>query len=178
MELDALVLAEAITVTDEGKFFVHGGGFTRFDVPGLPAPIPIDVLIRLRVGDDDLKKDLRLNVALIGPQGIPNVEPIEVLAIPPKEVPDLAEGQEQFLQVGLTLPGIALRAGLYHVEFRLNGRLAKKVPLPVVVDERIGQEEREPAGDSPSTPSGQQRAKTRKKKRPSPPPRKKQKRQR
>lgn len=180
MELDALVLAEAVTITDEGKFFIHGGGFTRFDVPRLPAPIPIDVLIRLRVEDGDLKKDQRLKLALMGPQGIPNVEPIEVLAIPPKKAPELVDGQEQFLQIALTLPGIALRAGLYHVEFRINGRLAKKVPLPVVIDENIGQEDFavEPPQENPPEPSGQHRTRPPKKKRPPPPPRKKQKRRR
>lgn len=178
MELDALILAEAVTVTDEGKFFVHGGGFARFDVPGLPVPIPIDVLIRLRIEEGDLKQEQRLNLSLMGPQGIPNVEPIEVLAIPPTKAPDLVEGQEQFLQIALSIPGVALRDGLYHVELRINGRLAKKVPLPVVVDAKMGSGDVEPPQKRPSGPTGQQGTKPRKAKRPSPSPRKGQKRRR
>jgi hypothetical protein len=67
------------------------------------------------------KKEHRLNLALIGPLDIPNVEPFEILALPPEETPDLADGQEQFLEIALTVPAVALRAGLYHLELRING---------------------------------------------------------
>ena len=163
MELDALILADAATVTEDGKFFVHGGGFTRLDVPELPAAIPIAVLARLRVQDGDLKKDHQLNFALIGPTGVPNVEPINVLAMPPEAEPNLAEGQEQFLNVALTIPAMAVRDGLYHVELRYNGKLIRRVPLPVVVDKGMLQGIEPPKA----------KPKTSKTKRPPPPPRKK-----
>ena len=181
MELDALILAEAATATEEGKFFIHGGGFTRFDVPRLPAPIPLDVLIRLRADVADLAKEQRLNLVLMGPQGIPNVEPIEVLAIPPGSgEPDLVEGQEQFLQIALTIPGVALRTGLYHVELRVNGRLAKKVPLPVVLDERADQggHSDEPPRGKPAGSSSRPRSGSSSGKKAPPPPRQRQKRRR
>ena len=137
MELDSFILADAVSVAENGKFYIHGGGLTRYDIPGLPAPIPIATLIRLRIEEGDLEKENRLNLALMGPLGMPNVEPFEILAVPPQDEPDLGEGQQQFLEMALTIPAVAVRDGLYQVELRVNGRLAKQVPLPVVVTEEV-----------------------------------------
>jgi hypothetical protein len=181
VELDALILADAASLPGDGKFYIHGGGLTRYDIPALPAPIPIAVLVRLRVENGDLEKEHRINLVLMGPLEIPNVEPIEILATPPEERPDLAEGQEQFLELPLTIPGIALRAGLYQLELRVNGRLAKRVPLPVVVSGEPGPEpvilELSQEGE-PSSAVKRRKAKSSKSKRPSSPPKGKPKRQR
>ena len=133
MELDALILADAASTPGDGKFYIHGGGFTRYEISALPAQIPLAVLVRLKVTAKDAEQEQRFNVALIGPQGVPNVEPIEILAVPPEADPDLVEGEEQFLQVSLDIPAFAVRAGLYHLELRINGDLVRRVPLPVVV---------------------------------------------
>jgi hypothetical protein len=133
MELDTLILADAASTPFDGKFYIHGGGLTRYEIAGLPAQIPLGVLIRFRVSEKDAHLDHRLYVALIGPAGVPNVAPVEIQAMPPDDAPDLLEGEEQFFQIGFRIPAIAIREGLYQLELRHNDQLVRKVPLPVVV---------------------------------------------
>jgi hypothetical protein len=169
VELDTVLLADAATVVGE-KFFVHGGGLTRYEIPGIPAQIPIEILIRLLVDDDDAGKEVELTVTLLGPQGIPNVEPLTLRAITPKpKKGELAEGQQQFLQIALGVPGVAIREGLYHVEIHLGGNLVKKIPFPVIIDPDllIISPTPEPANGKPSKRSTKPKTK-----RPPPPPRK------
>lgn len=166
MKFDALILADAATVVGE-KFFIHGGGLTRYEVPGLPAQIPLSVLIRFLVEDGDLDQEKRLTLTLLGPQGIPNVAPVEIGAVyTTPEAGTVVEGQQQFLQIALSIPAVAVREGLYKVELRLDGKLAKRVPFPVVVNPGLAAVSTAPDpinGTPPSKPKA---------KRPPPPPQK------
>lgn len=133
MELDAVFFADAVSTPPDGKFYVHGAGFTRYEISELPAPIPFSVLARFRVEAGDDGKEHRFKFTLIGPAGVPNVNPIEGAALPPEEAPDLAEGEEQFFPVALDIHAFAVRDGLYHLEVELDGKLVRRVPLAVVV---------------------------------------------
>jgi len=145
LKLDALILADATSTPPGGKFYVHGGGFSRFEVGALPASIPVGVLARLRIEKGDAIEGHAFRFALIGPLGIPNVDPIEYEVGSAGRTHDLVEGEEEFLHLSIQIPGIAVRDGLYHVEFRIDGRLVRKVPMPVVVNEALKPEEREEA---------------------------------
>jgi hypothetical protein len=168
VELDSILIADAATVVGE-KFFVHGGGLTRYEIPGVPVQIPIEVLIRVLLADDDLDREVRLELTLLGPQGIPNVEPVEIRAI--NRTPaagEVADGQQQFMQLALGIPAVAMREGLYHLELRLDGELVKSIPFPVIVNPGLVSLSPSPEPTS-GKPSPKRKPKT---KRPPPPPRK------
>jgi hypothetical protein len=133
VELDAIFFADAVSAPPDGKFYVHGAGFTRYEISELPAPIPFSVLARFRVEAGDDLKEHRFKFTLIGPAGVPNVDPIGVAAFPPEETLELAEGEEQFFPVALDIHAFAVRDGLYHLEVELDGKLVRRVPLAVVV---------------------------------------------
>jgi hypothetical protein len=133
MEIDAFFLADHVAIPGGDKFYVQGGGFTRCEVPGLPAAIPLGVLARVRIDDDEAKQEHQFKFALIGPTGMANVEPIEGTASVGETTPEPLEGEESFLQLGAIIPGVAVREGLYHVEFEIDHSLSRSIPLPVVV---------------------------------------------
>lgn len=132
MKLDAVILADAVATPDGDKFFIHGGGITRIEVPELPADIPFQVLARFRVEPEDWVREHNLEFVLVGPQEIPNVDPIRLTAVPPAGEPDLAEGEEEFLNLPVEVPAFAVREGLYHLEIYIGKELVRRQPLPVI----------------------------------------------
>src|SRR5215204_1091494 len=132
MKLDALILADAVATPNADKFFIHGGGITRIEVPELPADIPFQVLARFKVEPGDREQEHDVEFVLIGPQGIPNVDPIQLTAVPPAEEPDLAEGEEEYLNLPVGVSAFALREGLYQLEIYIGKKLARRLPLPVI----------------------------------------------
>ncbi len=64
---------------------------------------------------------------------------------------------------GWKFPAVAAKAGLYYVEFHINGKLARRIPLPVVVGS-----DTQPV----KAPARTKRAAKPKTKRPPPPPKK------
>ena len=173
MEVDALILADAVSAPPDGKIYVHGGGFSRYEIPRLPAPIPLGVWIRIRVEDADIDKPHSIEVTLLGPAGVPNIPPIAVEAVPPSEgMEALAEGEERFLNLALQLPAVAVRDGLYHLQLQIDGELAREVPLPVVVTGEGDGALITREWPSPEPPPAIAKPKGKPKKRPPPPPRK------
>lgn len=134
MKLDTLILADAVAIAD-GKCFVHGGGFTRYDIAYLPAPIPISVLARLLIEEGDYEEPHHLTFSLFGPTGELNVPPVGVQAIPPPDIPTLAEGEEPVHQVSVDIPAIAVRTGVYRFEMTIDGTLARTLEFPVLINE-------------------------------------------
>ena len=163
MELDALIVADAVTTPPDGKFNILGGGIGRCTVPELPFPLPLGILARLKVADRDLNKTHTFLLQLIGPAGIPNVAPLEIRAHAPPDAGPRVEGEERFFHIGLEIPAVAAKAGLYYVEFHINGKLARRIPLPVVVGS-----DTQPV----KAPARTKRAAKPKTKRPPPPPKK------
>jgi hypothetical protein len=166
VELDAFILADAATVVGD-KFFVHGGGMTVYEVPGLPCPIPLSVLIRFLLKEGDFDKEHRLELTLRGQTGLPNIDPVEITALQQAPLPSaVVDGQQQFLQIALGLPAVAVREGLYKVEMRVDGKLRKTAPFPVVVNPNL-------LMVSPGAVEPQSRSRPKAKaKKPPPPPRK------
>jgi hypothetical protein len=173
MKLDSLFLADAISTPPDGKFYVHGGGFSRIDITSLPSPIPFSVLARFLVEDGDARREHRFMFTLVGPAGVPNVDPIGGVATPPDETPDLVEGEEHFINVALDIPAFAIREGIYTLKVEVNDKVVRRVSLPVVVGGEDPKPQRRAAKSKPGPKKT--RAKT---KRPPPPPRKAKKRRR
>jgi hypothetical protein len=137
MDLETLIVADAVSTPPDGKFYVHGGGITRLEIPSLPSPIPLGLLIRLKIDEHDLEHDHRILVTLIGPAGVPNTPPMELGLQPPGEDErgEPAEGEEMFVNIALRIPAVAVRAGLYRLQVEVDGTLAREVPIPVIVAE-------------------------------------------
>jgi hypothetical protein len=173
MKLDSLFFADAINTPPDGKFYVHGGGFSRVEISGLPAPIPFSVLARFLVEEGDEEREHRFMFTLVGPAGVPNVDPVGGAAFPPEEAPDLVEGEEQFINIALDIDAFAVRAGMYHLEVELDEEIVRRVPLPVVVIDEETQPRRTRAKPKAAPKKSRQKAK-----RPPPPPRKARKRRR
>jgi hypothetical protein len=133
VKIDTIILADAVSTPPDGKFYIHGGGFSRYEVPMLPFPIPLGVLIRLKIEEGDLDRPHHFRVALVGPTGNPNVPPIELEATAPPDVVGPAEGEERFANIALHIPAVAVRDGLYHLEVHVEDELERRIPLPVMV---------------------------------------------
>jgi len=133
MELDALIVADAVSTPPDGKFYIHGGGISRVEVPMLPFPIPLGLLLRFKVDDEDFTRSHRVGVVLIGPAGLPNVPGVEFDLAAPDELPPSVDGEEHFVNIGLQLNGVAVRAGIHRLEVDLDGQRARTVPIPVIV---------------------------------------------
>jgi hypothetical protein len=150
MRLDTILIADAVSTPGDGKFYIHGGGYSRIEISGLPAPIPIGVFVRFQVEDDDEQTEHRFCITLIGPAGVPNTFPIEGEAVPPSDnAQDLLENEPQYLDVAVQIPAVAVREGLYRIQVELDGKMMREVPLPVVVVDGPPTSER-PAHPRPS----------------------------
>ncbi|HET9395343.1 MAG TPA: hypothetical protein VFO36_04740, partial [Nitrospiraceae bacterium] len=134
VKLDTLILADAVTIAD-GKCFVHGGGFTRYDIANLPAPIPIGIFARLLIEDGDYEAPHHIVFSLFGPTGDLNVPAVGVQAIPPADLPPLAEGEEPAVQISAEIPAVAVRVGVYRFEMTVDGTLVRTLEFPVLLDE-------------------------------------------
>jgi hypothetical protein len=139
MRLDAFVLADAVSTPGDGKFYIHGGGLSRFSVPMLPFPLGVAVFIRFEVDDADLSEPHQFQVAVQGPQG-PNIRPLAVHAGPWEDPPPLLDGEQRFMQFGLNLPLGIVRTGLYRVELSADGELVRSLPVPLVLESEVDAE--------------------------------------
>jgi hypothetical protein len=132
MEVETLIVADAVSTPPDGKFYIHGGGISRVEVPTLPFPMPLGLLLRLKVDDADLQLSHQFRVVLIGPAGLPNVPAIEFVLGPPEDPPPLVEGEERFLHIGLQINAVAVRGGVHHLQVEMGGILVRDVPVPVI----------------------------------------------
>jgi hypothetical protein len=131
MRLDTFFLADAASTPGDDKFYVHGGGLSRFVVPMLPFPLGVSAFIRFQVDDSDIRRTHYFRLAVLGPVG-PNIRPIDFESIAQEPLP-LLEGEQRFMQVGLSLPLFIVRTGLYRVQLRLDGRLIRTIPVPLIL---------------------------------------------
>jgi hypothetical protein len=136
MRLDAFILADAASTPGDGKFYIHGGGLSRFVVPQLPYPLGVALFIRFEIDDEDIRVRHRFRVMVFGPVG-PNIHPLEFESEPTKKPPPILEGEQRFMQIGLNLPLFIVRTGLYRIELHLDGDIVRSIPIPLVVDGHV-----------------------------------------
>ena len=134
MRLDAFFLADAASTPGDGKFYIHGGGLSRFVVPMLPFPLGVAAFIRFEVDVADIRQAHQFRVAVLGPVG-PNIRPLDFQSIPEDEPSPLLDGERRFMQIGLNLPLFIVRPGLYNVELHADGDLLRSIQVPLIVDE-------------------------------------------
>ncbi len=135
MELETLIVADAVSTPPDGKFYVHGGGISRVEVPELPFPMPLGILLRFKLEEADLTRSHTVGVVLLGPANVPNVPGVEFDFQTPDEMPMLAEGEDLFINVGLQINGVAVRGGLHRLQVDVDGKRVRDMPIPVVVQE-------------------------------------------
>jgi hypothetical protein len=181
MQLDAFILADAVATPPDGKFYVQGGGLTRMEAPGLPAPISIAVLIQLGVDEDELKADHTIRLTLFGPTGQPNVAPIEIKTqLDPDAIPALRPGEPVSAVLSAPLTGLAVRAGVYRVELKVDEAIHADRTFVFLVPDGVAQvaEGVAQVADlaTAASPAASAERRPAKQKRPPPPPRKKAKR--
>ncbi len=132
MRLDALILADAASTPGDGKFYVHGGGLSRFVVPEVPYPLGVALFIRFEVDNADIRVRHHFRVLVFGPVGL-NIHPLDFESAPMKKPPRLLEGEQRFMQIALNLPLAIVRLGLYRVELHVDGQLIRTIPVPLVL---------------------------------------------
>lgn len=136
MRLDTFFIADAVTPAQDGKFNVLGGGLTRFEVPEVPFPMTLAVVIRIEVSDEELlASSHKLSITLRGPLGVPNIPTLEIQSGPEESLDPILEGEQRFLQLGMSLPAQVIRLGLYHLELEVDGDLLGSIRLPVTKGE-------------------------------------------
>lgn len=138
MRLDAFILADAASTPGDDKFYIHGGGLSRFVVPQLPFPLGVAAFIRFEVDGSDICEPHDFRVAVLGPIG-PNIRPIDFRSRPLEEPsPPLLEGEQRFMQIALELPLMVVREGLYRVDLYVDVELVRSIPVPLVLHQPGG----------------------------------------
>jgi hypothetical protein len=132
MRLDALILADAASTPGDGKFYVHGGGLSRFVVPELPCPLGVALFIRFEVDDEDVRVRHRFRVLVFGPVAL-NIQPLEFESAPTNDPPPLLDGEPRFMQIALNLRLGIVRVGPYRVEVYVDDELVRTLPVPLVL---------------------------------------------
>ena len=133
MRLDAFLLADAASTPPDGKFYVHGGGLSRFVVPMLPFPLGVAVFIRFEVVDDDLRHAHDFRVSVTGPVG-PNIAPLHFRAEAVHDPPPILEGEERYLHIALNLPLAIVRTGTYRLDLHVDDTLVRSQNVPLVLE--------------------------------------------
>ena len=134
MLLETLIVADGVSTPPDGKFYVHGGGISRLEVPKLPFPIPLGILLRLRVeDDDDYARTHQVGIVLIGPRGLPNVPGVEFELAAPDDAQEPLESEERVANVALTINAVAVHGGVYTLKVDLDGETVRELPLPLIV---------------------------------------------
>jgi len=133
IRLDAFLLAEAIALHDN-LAYIHGGGFTRLDVPTLPFAQPqISVFARFVGEPEDLAGAHTAGISLSDPAGA-DLIPRTALPFAVQKERDLLAGEERTLTLGVTLGPIPLQhEGLYALELWFDDRLVRNLSFPVRV---------------------------------------------
>ena len=133
MRLEDCFFADAVTVA-EGKFYVHGGGITRVMASALPFPIHIAFLVRLALSEEEVGGPHAFAFTFVGPDEAVVGPPLQTMSTP-TEIAPLAEGEERFQVIAVTVAGMAFsQVGPHRLEVRVDGELLGSTALAVVLD--------------------------------------------
>ena len=157
MQLNALLIADAVSAPPDGKFYIHGGGLTRLTVPVIPFPIPqLGVFVRLEIREDEVGEEHEFRFELADPDGDPvGLVPRFRAPLPamPPEAPPLEPGEQRFVVLAVNLVGISVgRTGLHTLGFYVDNDRLGQVPLPVMKVELDELQATAPRGAIPAMP--------------------------
>lgn len=129
MRIDCALLCDAATVR-EGLLHVLGGGVTRLNRPGYPAPLaPITLALRILVHPTETDRQHQMEVRLQGPDGEPVAKfSVDFGVTDPGQV---QAGEEVSVPLPLTMPPNAAlpQAGRYSFEILIDGIHQTSVPF-------------------------------------------------
>ena len=133
MQLDAFLLADAVSAPPDGKFYIHGGGLTRITTPTMPFLLPqLGVFARFEVTEQELRRGHRFRLALTDPDSQPMGALPEFDSAPIKP-PRLEPGERRFVALAINVSGLLFaRTGLFHFELYVDDERHEAMPLPVV----------------------------------------------
>ncbi len=125
MQVDYLVLADAVSVA-EGKHYIHGGGWDTLFVTSLPATHPLlGVAVRLRIPWNEAGQQLALEVDVLGGEGRNSVlnEPLRGI-VSAERPPNMPTGSDLLLHLALSFTNLYLAdTGSYDIVLRVDGEL-------------------------------------------------------
>jgi hypothetical protein len=132
MQLETLILADAVSAPPDGKFYVLGGGITRFNVVQLPMIAQLGVFARLQFDENEPLRAHRIEIHFLDPDGIdvlkggPDLQTPEIA-----EPPQLAEGEQRFIALAINMSGVPIRQyGMHLLRILADGETMREVPLP------------------------------------------------
>lgn len=134
MRLDTVMIADH-AVAAEGKLYISGGGITRINVPFVPFAVPVlSIILRYKIetpgdrGRHELEMQLETpSGARLLPEGPMGIDPI------PKP-PNLAPGEEQYVQAVFSLGGVPIiEVGLHTLTVAWDGEQLREFKIPVVL---------------------------------------------
>lgn len=130
MRIDAFLLSDAATIA-AGKLYVHGGGFTRIDVPGFPIHIQAALTVRLVLTEEELAAPHRFRCTVQDEDGNDVAPPMELEASG-GEPDNVVEGEELYVQFALGLGFMFQHPGVHRITLTVDDEIVREMSLPVV----------------------------------------------
>ena len=124
MQVDYLVLADAVTVA-EGKHYIHGGGWDTLFVASLPATHPVlSVAVRLRLPWEETNQQLTLEVDVLGSEERRSIlsEPLRGV-VNVERLPHIPPGSDLPLHLAFSFTNLLFEhPGPHTIVLRIDGQ--------------------------------------------------------
>jgi hypothetical protein len=124
MQVDYLILADAVTVA-EGKHYIHGGGWDTLFAASLPATHPLlGVAVRLRIPWEETDQQFALEVDVLGgeEQGSILNDPLRGI-VNAERSSHVPADTDLLLHLALNFTNLQFKSfGLYTVVLRVDGQ--------------------------------------------------------
>jgi hypothetical protein len=135
MKLETILVADAVSAPPDGKFYLHGAGITRFNVPQLPTIVHMGILARFELDEHEPYERHRIAIHLTDPNEVDLLKGgPELWTDVPTEPPQHVEGEQRFLALVINLDSLVIQQeGMHHLQIDLDGVTIRAVPLPVVL---------------------------------------------
>jgi hypothetical protein len=134
MQVDYLVLADAVSVA-EGKHYIHGGGWDTLFAPSFPAIHPVlGVAARLRVSLEETGQQYVVEVDVRGGSDDNSLLPEPLRGILKAERPPQAPpNSDLLLHLALSFANLTFESpGPYTVVLRIDGESLAESPFNVI----------------------------------------------
>jgi hypothetical protein len=135
MRIETLLIADAVSAPPDGKFYLHGAGITRFNVPQLPTIVQIGLLARFELDEHEPYERHRIQIHFIDPNGVDLLKGgPELWSDVPTEPPQHVDGEQRFLALVINMGGLVIQQeGMYHLHLDVDEQTVRAAPLPVVL---------------------------------------------
>ena len=124
-EIDYLILSDHAEVVN-GKMYLMGGGWSRFQPPGYPAVMKYGIALALRVPYLDAERSHHLTVRIVDADG---ADVVKVEADVETGRPPGMQGEDQFVPFAISGSTELQGPREFVVEATVDGNRPKRVPL-------------------------------------------------